>query len=554
VSDSPLFLRLAVGNVTAARASLLVLNHLNGLAPSGAEAAVDRAMGGAISRRAAAGALDAPFGSSHFLPAARSPLAADAVLVLSLGEAGKLDPRRLSELGAAIVDAAVAVGARDVATIVHGAGAVGVPVGRAARRLVEGLLRAVVTLPGGRTVREVTVVERDETKAAAARRALRAAAVPDGLEVVLDARTERLPPARDPDGDGDGVPAHLRLGVTRAGSGIKVTRISDAAYDAADSAAYPRAAAQEILDAVRERVLRGRTDRTRARAMAEVGRRLWGEFLAWPRFDVGASLRAARGGYVVLRLDESTVDLPWEIGHAGGRFLGRAHVLARQREIAAPGHPAAWVPDHERLRALVVGDPTGDLPAAAAEAVAVARDLTELGADVRSLGAGATRAGVLAALQEHDPDVLHYCGHARFDPLRQEAGGLQLADSPLTADDLGSQPHLPRLVFANACNSAQTGDVADQALFDGAAPTRDLAGKLLAAGARAFVGSQWRVEDKAAATFARAFYRALAGARGPGEIGRAVLSARGAVVRRHGAGEPAWASYALYGSPWKRAL
>jgi CHAT domain-containing protein len=72
------------------------------------------------------------------------------------------------------------------------------------------------------------------------------------------------------------------------------------------------------------------------------------------------------------------------------------------------------------------------------------------------------------------------------------------------------------------------------------------------------MGSAWKVNDEAATTFANAFYNALLpagdGAATRATIGESVRRARRAIVEEHGEGEPAWAGYALYGSPWKHAL
>ena len=110
--QTPVQLRVAVGDIVAARASLIAVGHVNGLRPDGAERALDAALDGAISRRAAAGALDGPLGSAQFVPAAATRVAADDALVVSLGDPGRLELERLHELGAAMVDAAVAVRAR----------------------------------------------------------------------------------------------------------------------------------------------------------------------------------------------------------------------------------------------------------------------------------------------------------------------------------------------------------------------------------------------------------------------------------------------------------
>jgi hypothetical protein len=559
VSAAPLSVRVANGDIAAARATVIVVGHLNGLSPAGAEAAIDRALSGAITRRAKAGALDSHFGASHFIPANQAPLAADAVLVLGLGEPGKFDPRRLRELGAAIVAALVAVGARDAATVLHGSGSLGLPVGRAARELVEGFADARTELEGGDGVLELTLVEREEDgsrkRIDAARAALRELVRTGGSRVALERDTLRL---GDPAGESvadRAAPEHLRIAINRAGEELKVTVISESAYDPADRGDYPLRDVVEMIETLESGVIREGDRRKRGACMRRLGGRMHKQFFAWPEFDLAAQLRRARDDYLVLRLDESTVDLPWELMMVGDQYLALSHLLARQREIVAPGHAAAFVPPHERLRALVVGDPTQDLAGAAREARAVGRELRDQGAEVRTLTGPVEQGAVLDELEGFDPDVLHYAGHASFDDVNQAAGGLVLADGVLTAAVLAAQPRLPRLFFANGCNSAQTGDVLDQ-MRAKAAATRDLAGGVLSAGARAFIGSQWEVDDEAATTFARELYRRVTRRSGSGEttIGAAVRLARRATIRSHGIEEKTWAGYALYGSPWASAL
>jgi CHAT domain-containing protein len=248
------------------------------------------------------------------------------------------------------------------------------------------------------------------------------------------------------------------------------------------------------------------------------------------------------------------VALPWAIAVLQDEFLSRTHLLSRQLEINAPGRPAVVRPAEGTLHVLVIGDPTGDLKAARREAEAVAARLEQLpGAEVTSLVHGVTYRDVSRELDTTRYDVLHYAGHARFDPEGHGRGGLVLADQILTPEDLSTRRYLPGVVFANACQSAETGVREDP--FGGGEQTVDLVTGLLRAGVRGFVGSMWRVDDEAAMTFADSFYGTLSstGQHDPRHrkpIGAAVADARRAVIDRHGEGEPAWAGYALYGSPW----
>ncbi|GAA4725356.1 CHAT domain-containing protein [Phytohabitans rumicis] len=527
-----------------------MVNHFNGLTPSGAEGAVDRCLGGAISRRAARGEMDGRFGATTFLPAVSALLAAEAILVLGLGEPEKFAPDRLPELGAALVEAVAALGIKDVATVVHGAGTTTVDAETATRLFLTGVREALATVPGADCLRELTIVERDPDKVPAIRRGLPVG----GLAV-------RPAPSQSPAApvDGDVVPWHLRIGITRAGSGLKVTVIGHGSFDVAGECPYPADEATRVFRTLRDEVLHAGEASQRAEALASIGHQLAETFLRAPELNLpglAEQLKERAGGYVIVRLDRWTVDLPWEIAFLDGGFLSRTHLLSRQLEINSPGRPAPPAPTGETLNVLVVGDPIGDLPAARQEAEAVTERLRALPhVAVTSLVHGVSYADVSRELDTTRYDVLHYAGHARFDAAGHGRGGFALADELLTAEDLSTRRYLPRVVFANACQSARTQDFAPARAeanpFAGGTQTIDLVTGLLRAGVRAFVGSMWDVDDAAARTFAGTFYTGL---REGASIGAVVARAREAVITSHGPGQPAWAGYALYGSPWLRLL
>jgi CHAT domain-containing protein len=553
---SPLVIRLAHGDITEAQASVVAINHFNGLAPTGAQAAIDAALGGALSRRAAAGGLDAHFGATTFLPVATARLAARAVLVVGLGEVEKFSANRLKEAGIAIIDALATFRIRDVATIVHGAGTAGVPPKEATARLLSGIYDALERVPGADCVREVTIVERDEARLAEIREGLAAARAPTSVHVY--AQPEELPRTREAApaeaSPGDGVPRHLRIGITRAGPELKIVVASEDSPLQVDTREWPEQDEDRIVDRLDSEVLRESDRGARERALRAIGGQLYKAFLGWSNLDLAARLKETRGGYLILGCDQMTVRLPWELLFDGDDFLCRTHLVSRQLEINAVGRTAAYPSADDTLKVLVVGNPTGDLPGAHKEAQAIARVLRRIkNAQVKALVGDVSWEDVSRELN-NDYDVLHYAGHARFDELRHGASGFILKNGTLTADDLSTRTFLPRLIVANACNSAK----ADGDLFEGAPPTRDLVQGMLMAGARAVVGSMWKVDDRAASTFGQVFYRALAPGvgqpKGAATVGEAVLRARQAIVEKHGIEQPAWAGYALYGSPWKSAL
>lgn len=543
---SPLVVRLVEGDIRDARASVLVVNHFNGLRPAGAAAALDRVLGGALERRAASGALNGRFGTTHFIPAATAPVAADAVLVVGLGDPETFNRERLPELGAAIVEACAALRLRDAATILHGTGGAGGGAEECGRMLVEGVLAATVAVENGDLLRELSIVVLDGEALDKAERGARAAACPADVHVYFE--RVKAPPGRDVRAPRARRPPVLRLGITRSGTNVKVTQITEGAMDWTSDIEFPTQLASDITGRVQDGILLADDAAERAQRMESIGSQLYTCFLGGAGPGVAELLRAAADGLVALRLDRSTVDLPWELLHHDDEFLCLTSGLARQIEIPAPARQSDVRRRRGPLRALVVGDPSRNLPGAAAEADEVAAALREQGADVTLHNRGVTFDAISAVLDAHDFDLLHYAGHATYDEMREERGGLIFEGGILTAEDLRSRHFLPRVVVANACNSAQTGGSAP---LEGGGATRDLVSGLLCNGVRTVIGSMWRVDDAAALTFARALYEQLLGRQ---LVGAAVRAARRAVVDRHGRGEPAWAGYALFGAPDERVL
>jgi hypothetical protein len=358
----------------------------------------------------------------------------------------------------------------------------------------------------------------------------------------------------------EATPDHLRLGLTRAGPSLKVTRIGDEAFDRACVVPYPTKLSEELPDRIQERVLHETDAEKRLEALEELGSELAREFIEVADLETAEMFDKKPGSPVVLRLDAATANLPWELAKlSDGRTLGLEFALGRQVELGIIGRAAAWTDREGPLRALVIGNAVGGLPGAIIEAKAVAEALrTCADADVDELTGQVAYEDVVERLDATSYDVLHYAGHAAYVEGRPEDSGFVLADGQLlTPGVLATRQYVPRLVVANACHSARTGrpvGVSAENPYAGVEESRTLVSGLLSAGARAFVGAQWQVPDKVAVTFAGAFYQAVAPVGGgPEKIGEAMRRGRTAVCDKH-PGQPAWAAYALYGNPWRTAL
>ncbi len=163
----------------------------------------------------------------------------------------------------------------------------------------------------------------------------------------------------------------------------------------------------------------------------------------------------------------------------------------------------------------------------------------------------ASRARVLAALAAGTYDVLHFAGHASFDPDDPGRSGLVCARQEiLRGADLEGLGHLPALVFCNACEAARVrrrGSPAAQAARAsatrraGLSRSASVAEALLSGGVANFLGAHWPVGDASALAFSRTLYESLLDGR---LLGEAVLAARKRVLEQESID---WADYVHYG-------
>lgn len=308
----------------------------------------------------------------------------------------------------------------------------------------------------------------------------------------------------------------------------------------------------------------------------------------------GASLDAP----LVFELDRHTAMIHWEMLDVSAENEATVAPVATKRQVSRQlrteysSAPAARPPDADRLGVLLIASP-GDpedtdqyLRGALKEVEGALKLFARLGTrieidvlagspdDDRSEGLmarypPATRFAVLQRLlSPKHYDILHYSGHAWFDEKDQSKSGWYFSDGVLTAGELNCLDTVPQLVVANACVSARTAQApARRRLERGAARdyalTPGLADEFFKRGVRAYVGTAWSIEDRAATNFAERFYNELL-VRNPAakppklrdglsaSIGDAMLTARKTLWdARHQYGL-AWAAYQHYGDPTLR--
>ena len=125
------------------RADTIIVNLFEGVdQPGGATRAVDTALSGAIRELIADGDFKGKSNEVAVLYP-RQVIPAKRVLVVGLGKAESFDLQGVRKAAAAAIKRARSLGAKQVATIVHGAGIGGLDVAAAAQATVEGSLLAL---------------------------------------------------------------------------------------------------------------------------------------------------------------------------------------------------------------------------------------------------------------------------------------------------------------------------------------------------------------------------------------------------------------------------
>lgn len=188
--------------------------------------------------------------------------------------------------------------------------------------------------------------------------------------------------------------------------------------------------------------------------------------------------------------------VPWHAAFADGS-TGRRYAL-QEAEIsyAASARLLCEVAARRAVphtgTALVVGDPTGDLPYAGEEADAVRRAFYPDGDRLGLRSGDGTPEEVARWLRERADGgaVLHLACHGTVEENRPRSSYLALKGGVLTAEELAGAAHGPLgLVVLAACRSQVSGRGLNEAY--------SLSSAFLVAGSRSVIGSLWPVPDDA---------------------------------------------------------
>jgi hypothetical protein len=554
---------LVHGSILDVTSRAVVLGSFRNVDPGGAAKAVDVRLGGRLRDLIRSRTVSSEAGTMFVLPTMRSGLRTDMVVFAGLGPFDRFNPEMIELVASNLVRTLVGGNIEEFATVLFGAGS-----GFDARACTEHLFRGVIG--GLRDVdhdgrfRGVTICELDGDKFASIRDEVVRGCLSDfckDFDVVV--RERHLPDTAEPRSQAGARPSSatapatsesepMYLLVRSGGDGGKKMSMNVALLTAGGKAAVLEAECQ--VSRIELDKLLGSIDSGRfgPAALTELGQTLG--TLALPEV-VRAELTRSRSRHLVVVHDLAAARLPWEALRLGHWIPAMAGGLSR-RYVAADLAIGRWAEHRGRqheLSLLLLVDPTSDLPGAADEAERIGQ-LAAADPRVRVTRiakAQVTREAVLERLRSEEFDVIHYAGHAFFDPAAPGESGIVCADGTLRALDLLNLRSLPPLLFFNACEAGRLRRAPARARTR--KPRHDVrralgnavgfAEAFMRYGVANFVGTYWPVGDSSAATFARAFYELLlSGA----PLGDALLAGRKAVKA---SGSVDWADYIHYGDP-----
>jgi hypothetical protein len=568
-SDHRLDLTLVCGDITAVDARAYVLGLFRGVAPTGAARAIDAALGGAVSEFTARRMFSGNVGEVFTLPAGRRALGAESILWAGLGAFDQFTDDVLQLAAENAMRTFVRTNVEDFATLLIGVGS-GWTVGRSLANMTAGFLRALRASDQRQRVRGFTLCERDPARYAELKAELyrlASTALFDGFQVTIDeldvapAPAPTLVPARAAQPPAGSDPAYLLV----RSDGNGTSPVLHFSLLSAGGKASVLSCARELPGGFAPLLAQlGPEGPGTERQLAVFSARLRQDLLP---AEIVEALRAPQLAALPLVVvhDADASRVPWEaleIPLPDGRAWRPAVAGGMSRRLEADHLSVAkWLEERRlgpRLSVLMVVNPLLDLGGAEDEAERLAAILNPMPAVAMDVlhGNAATRSAVLAAFRSGRYDVVHYAGHAFFDPRHPERSGLRCADATLSGADLTALGALPALVFFNACEAArirgrggrrgarprQLRQRLPATKHEAVARSVGVAEALLRGGIANYIGTFWPVGDAAAAAFAATFYRHVVNGQA---LGDALRRGREAVAALP---SPDWADYVHFGS------
>jgi ATP-dependent Clp protease ATP-binding subunit ClpA len=263
-------------------------------------------------------------------------------------------------------------------------------------------------------------------------------------------------------------------------------------------------------------------------------------------------------------LSTNTPDIPWELlfdgGPKSGRYLSRHLSIGRQLSISRDTVQRAAIPERpqrkggkrepQALSILFLVNPTGECPRAEEEAAALCNTLPEGISRIILYRQQANPLEMRMRISSNSPQILHYAGPEPTANAELLLAGSSRLDEGIAEQLFHAASRCPAVFLSHHENEHPQGrnGGATSSQQEREELMEQLAGNLMAAGARAVVAIRWPVNTLRVQEFFVLLYQELADGIA---IGESMRRARSTLVQRH-PGDISWAAYVLYGDPTQR--
>lgn len=250
-------------------------------------------------------------------------------------------------------------------------------------------------------------------------------------------------------------------------------------------------------------------------------------------------------------LDLESAQYPWELmqNTVDDKQKPIAVRSGMLRQLSVSNYRTNIRTNKQISSAFVVGDTESDLaplPGAQVEAREVDNILKNNGFS-SDLKIKATPSEIITSLFEKDYQIIHLAGHGEFNPDEPQSSGMVLGKNVfLTPAIINQLMTLPELVFINCCHSGAQEETSTDHSKNYHQLAANIGTQLIKMGVSAVVVAGWAVDDTAALTFSKAFYRRLFSGY---NFGEAVQKAREITYDDH-PNSNTWGAYQCYGDPF----
>jgi len=268
---------------------------------------------------------------------------------------------------------------------------------------------------------------------------------------------------------------------------------------------------------------------------------------------VKEKLSASNARTLSITIDDSLINIPWELLYDGEDFLCLHFNMGRN--VYTTHHSVEpKILDIEKIRMWILTDPNKDIPMSYEEGKQLYKKFEDYSDNLDVIFQSFNITTNRVSRQIFDFNILHYAGHAVYNSDDPGMSGWQLEDDVLTAQTVinlaGCKRSFPALVFSNACQSGQTSlwtDPGSEKLNSYHA--YDMVNAFLCCGVLHYIGTFQDIPDIASLSLATHFYTFLMQSY---SIGESLRNARLKVIEesiKQRKENLIWAYYTLYGDP-----